>query len=322
MSSSVTKKIKSRDDLLSFLQLKPRLSEKISTFNAKEFNLESEKFIDKLATELSALANNGGGTIFIGITASRRVLKELSPVNAELFSPIHQGFLSDKINPELKFEINTIEIEQKNSVIVLHVESQAGLPYMAPDNRFYKKQDYNTVLLNENELRGLYLRGSMPKVEFYAIQNPNGIPTLENGRFKIVNFYPRFLIKNSGNEIEATYKIELHVPTAINNQNFDSLQRYFSRMESHNTVYSIPNSDPLFQNELATAIDANFMITADNYRIFKEMELKIKIYYSKGMNESSVNLLTSFLYKGNILKQEDFVPNQGLEEATVISIAE
>lgn len=322
MSNSIFQQLNTKEDLLAFIQLKPKLSENISTFNSKEFKPESEKFIFKLATEICAIANSGGGLIFLGISASRRILKELTPLNSENFPPLLQSLISTTIKPYVKFETKRISLHDRESVFIIHIEKQPSIPFMAPDNRFYKKQEHNTIILSESELRSLYLMGSMPKVDFFAIQNTNGVPSLENGKFKIVNFYPRFLIKNTGNEIENTYKIELHVPTAINNQNFDVLQRHFSRMEDHNTVYSISNRNPLFQNEIATVIDANFMITPDNFNLFREHDIIIKIFYSKGMNENRVNLLTTFLYKGNMLQAEDFSAPQGLHDATIISLTD
>ena len=161
--------------------------------------------------------------------------------------------------------------------------------------------------MQEHEIRELYQRSKKSEIDIYAILNTNGIPTLDAGNFEKVNFYPRFLIKNVSSVIEHHYKMELYIPSGLYNPNFSVLQQHFVRLEDHFSVFSIANNSPLFQHELATVMDANIIIDADNFSLFSQSDIIIKLFYTNGIKTKYYRMLDVFLYQNKQLKQEDFI---------------
>jgi len=300
-------KLNTPEEALSFLHSNTKKSKRCIVFSQKEFDACNEKKREKLAIELSAIANSGGGCLIIGLKAVRNIIKEPSYINIESFTQFIETDIVQSISPCISYNCKKIAMSGNEGIILFDIQNSGKAPHMAPDYKFYIKNGVNTVLLEEEELRRFYRQGNTTELDVFAIQNTNGVPILENGKFKTVNFYPRFLIKNISNTVENNFKVELFIPSAINNPNFDVLQRHFSRIEDIYTVYSIQNTSPLFQEELSSIVEAHFFINEFNFNVFKNSDIVIKVYYTNGSKERCFSLHNTFLYKGNTLSFEEFV---------------
>lgn len=306
--TSLFKKINTPEDILHFLSSKTKNSKRLTTFAQQDFSTDNDRKKEKLAIEISAIANSGGGCIIIGLKTNRNIIKEASYVALDAFNTFTENELLGNISPNIHYQIKKIDATADHQgIIIIDIQNSGNAPHMAPDYKFYIKNGANTILLEENELRRFYRQGNTTELDVFAIQNTSGIPILENGKFKTVNFYPRFLIKNISNTVEDTFKIELFIPSAINNPNFDVLQRHFSRLEDIYTVYSIKNTAPLFQEELSSIVEAHFFINEWNFNIFEQHDIVVKLYYTNGSKERRFNLHQTFLYKNTPLLYNDFV---------------
>ncbi len=309
-TSHIPYPIESIKDIENLIALKVKEDIKTVFKPAKEFDIENDKKLEHLSTIVSAIANTQGGYLFYGIECQRKKASTIDFVkitNNTIDQLTYQ--LNTLIHPAIEhLEIKCLfeENNNTNAIISIKIPNSSQAPHMANDRRFYKRTDNKEVLMDEFEIRNMYQRSKESELDIYAILNTNGIPTLENGKFQKVNFYPRFLIKNIGTAIENHYKLELHIPSGIYNPNFTVLQQHFSRLEDSYSVFSISNKSPLFQNELATILDANLIIDKDNFPIFETGEIIIKLYYSNGIKTKQMSLHETFLYQNKQLKAEDF----------------
>ena len=155
----------------------------------------------------------------------------------------------------------------------------------------------------------MYHRSKKPELDFYAILNTNGVPSLEGGKYLRVNFYPRFLVKNIGSAIEDNFKVELYIPSGIYNPNFTVLQKYFVRLEDQYSVFSHSNESPLFQHELATVFEANLVVDKQSFHIFSSNEIIIKLFNSTGVKTKYFKIIDTFLYRNEQLVFDDFTDN-------------
>ena len=310
--------VETQNDLQKIIDLKVKEDVHIAFKLWKDFDLKSPKKMEALSMLVSSISNTVGGYIFFGIDSQRRKASSFS------FAAISQDTI-EKLEYHLQTSIypaiNNLEVkripfdsDEIKSVLVIKIPNSDLAPHMAEDNRFYKRIDCKEALMHEHEIRELYQRSKKAELDIYAILNTNGIPTLESGKFQKVNFYPRFLIKNVSSVIEHHYKLELYIPSGIYNPNFTVLQQHFSRLEDQYSVFSVSNSSPLFQHELATILDANLIVDADNFKIFAENDIIIKLYYSNGIKTKYFKLLDSFLYQNKQLRSEEFSDQLSLFE--------
>ncbi|MDR0941764.1 MAG: hypothetical protein LBM68_06010, partial [Bacteroidales bacterium] len=142
----------------------------------------------------------------------------------------------------------------------------------------------------------------------------NGIPITAGGKFNYVNFYPRFSVKNTSACVERFFKVEISLPTALVNTNFDSLQNHFSRFENGYSIFSIFHKSPLFQNELANVAEAHLILNAQNYSTFSEGEIGITLFFSAGTHTHTYKCKELLLFKNKQLELSDFTVEQAVLE--------
>jgi hypothetical protein len=316
INKSLPFSVESQADLQKLIDLKVKEDLHIAFKSWKDIDLQSPKKMEQLSILVSSFANTIGGLIFFGIGAQRRKATEFTPtfILKETIDQLNY-FLQSSICPSIeKLEIKQIRIDDDNSksILVIHIPNSDIAPHMAEDKRFYKRADFKETVMQEHEIRELYQRSKKAEIDIYAILNTNGIPTLESGKYQKVNFYPRFLVKNISSVIEHHFKMELYIPSGIYNPNFSVLQQHFSRLEDHYSVFSITNSSPLFQHELATIMDANLIIDCDNFKNFAESDIIIKLFYSNGIKTKYFRLIDTFLYQNKQLRFEDFTDQLAL----------
>lgn len=294
-----------------------RMKESISLeyISAKELASFDEKRALFFSVLFCSMANANGGYIFIGINAIRKIPKNIEPITNEKAFEWLEMISKTTVFPIIQnCRIQQIQVSEQGYVIGIHIPNSHKAPHMSIDNRYYKRVDLKPVLLEEYEIRDLYMKGKRPELELYSIVNTNGIPILSGGKFQYVNFYPRFLVKNTSTSIEQFFKIEISVPSQINNPNFDSLQNHFSRFEDGHSIFSISHKTPFFQNEIATVAEANFMVDANNYAIFQDGEITIKLFFSSGTETRIFRCKELLLYKNKQIEIRDFADTQPLIE--------
>ncbi len=284
----------------------------VEYLSAKEIEKLDEKRALFFSQLITSMANANGGQIFIGISASRKIARKLEPIQKADAVEWLKLICKTRILPEIKdVRVEKILVsEQGDFIIGISVPNSFKSPHMAEDNRFYKRVGVKTELMEEYEIRDLYQKSKRPEIDIYSILNTSGIPQLNAGKFEKVNFYPRFLLKNISSAIEKFYKVELIIPSSIHNPNFDTLQDYFDRFEDGNTIFSISQTKPLFQNEIATVAEGHFIVDANSYKDFENGELVVKVFYSSGVQTRTFNLKETFLFKNNQLELDDFSQEQ------------
>lgn len=280
---------------------------------AKSINIGNEKSELFFSSTIAAMANSNGGQIFVGINASRKIARSLDPLSDETTIAWLQSICQNQIFPQIpniSIEKIIVSEDSQQFVIGIDIPNSHLAPHMSADKHFYKRIETKSILLEEYEIRDLYIKGKRPEIELFSITNINGIPILSAGKFKKVNFYPRFLVRNSGNAVEKFYKVELSIPTALNNPNFNQMADNFSRFEDNNSIYSFVGKNPLFQNEIATVIEPNFVLEAQSYSVFEQGEIEIKLFFSSGVQSKKYHCKELLLYRNKQINLSDFSENQ------------
>ncbi|MBI5539343.1 MAG: ATP-binding protein [Bacteroidia bacterium] len=264
-----------------------------------------------LSKYFSAFANSGGGTIIFGIKKLKERANELDEIN---FNTVSDFWLKNLIENEIYPKIENVEVYEiqntQNSnkgVIVVNIPKSNVRPHMALDNRYYFRVGNKTEMMLEQHVREMYNVASVSNMEFIGIVNTQGVPTLENGKILNINFYPKFLVKNSGSAVESNFKFELWLPSEFHDSLFSAMQNYFNRIEGRYSVFSVPNRQSVFQNEICNILEAKIFVNYENINVFNKSEIIIKLYYSNGLKEFNYSLKETFTFENQLLQVSDFV---------------
>lgn len=290
-------------------------SHKVAFKRPREYGLPGKPNYEKLVKSVAAMANADGGILIIGIKSARGKANQFEPITPAMFQTDNLQFqLETLIAPKIEGLIVEQAECQGGAVVMIKVPNDGNAPFMAADKRFYKRVEIKEILLEEYEIRRMYRLNKHAEIELFGVMNTQGVPLLEGGKYVKVNFYPKFLVKNISEVIERDYKVELYIPSALHNPNFSVLQNYFNRLEDQYNVFQAVGKDPLFQDELSAVMEANIFVNADNYEIFAEDEIIIKLFYSQGVKVKCFKIIDLFLYQNRRLQQSEFVNNHILSK--------
>lgn len=303
------------DDLQNLIDLKTERSVNIEFKDFSDINIFDEKKQNRLSILVSAMANTIGGIIFFGIKTKRKKTNEINGGNIEnLTCEKIKTVLNLKIHKPVKnLKIGKISVADK-FVYYINIPEDNNAPHLAYDYKYYKRTNLRISLMEESEIRAKYNKQQIPEIEFLGILDTSGVPTLNNGQIETINFFPKFLIKNNSSVIEKFYKVELFIPSALHDADFNLLQNKFSRLENQYSVFSESPRQAIFQNEIVTVLPAKIKVTEENFKDFGSEEIIVKIYYSHGIKEHSLKISDTFIYNKQRLKIEDFHKKQHIAD--------
>jgi hypothetical protein len=265
----------------------------------------SDAYIGRLAKLTSAMANSGGGIIIVGIKPSRHKAKAFSllpePADTGL---IHHHLIANLSPFPDGMLVENVMIEDQGYCLVIRIPSGHG-PFMFSDYRYYAFRNHNAVKLDADDVSALYNKPAQKHLEIYSIYNTQGVPELKDGKFTIVRFYPKVLIRNTGEAMEKDYKMEISLPAGLYEEN-TMLRNHFSHHEGKYVVFSFAGKSPVFSTEIHKMLDFSIRVSSDSIESFENEELHFRLYYSAGVHRQSYPLKELFTYQGKMLSQGDF----------------
>ncbi|MDD4150566.1 MAG: ATP-binding protein [Bacteroidales bacterium] len=286
---------------------KTRMHSNLIFVKGVDFQANSSS-MTRLAKNICAIANSGGGKIIYGIYPKKyraerfdfvtNFNKSIDWLNHEIQSQID--------SPVKDMSISKIEIEAEKFIYEFNIPVNNDSPHMFCDSKYYKWQKNKAVVLDESEVRMLYGKLSSCELEFLGVYNTNGLPILTGGKYSSMSFYPKFLIRNAGNIVEKEYKIEITFPAKLYEESFQPLQALFIRHEGSHVVFGQNAKSPLFQQEIATMIEAKIAVNLENIDVFLKDDININLFFSNGIKKHSLKLNETLTYNGKQLEKSDF----------------
>ena len=278
---------------------------------------DKDKIKADIAKDVSAFANSDGGIIIYGIEEKNYKADKTFFVNGNEFT---KETLEQIINTRIQRKIEGLIIDPiryngkiDETIYVVKIPRSLNAPHMTSDKKFYRRYNFESVVMEEYEVRALYTRQEKTHLEIAKPKIIGNLGSLQGGMLSEFNANIEINIINKGQSIEKLYKVEVHIPrvTALFSDQFIQ-QAFFSqlaRTEGDHTIFSIPNKSPLFQNETATVAVVVLKINFNDFHDIERHPVIVKLFYTNGTEEMSFMLLENLEYKGNKLKLEDFRRN-------------
>lgn len=142
---------------------------------------KNDRAKNELSKDISSFANATGGTIVYGVQEGKGSNRHLPISIEEGFDPqeISREWLESVINSNIRprvdgIRINPILLPNGNVVYVVYVPQSLRAPHMASDNRYYKRFNFQSVPMEDYEVRDVMNRSVAPDLEM--IVRVQGIP--------------------------------------------------------------------------------------------------------------------------------------------------
>ena len=271
----------------------------------------------EISKDVSAFANSDGGIIIYGMTEKNQIPEDLSFIDGNDFSiEWLENVIDSNIFPKIKnLTIHPIRVDDKieQTIYIVEIPQSSDSPHIANDKRFYRRFNSKSVPMEEYEIRNLYFKTVKAKLELEDFVIKTGSSVLTNNKLTRIKYSIDFSVRNIGKAIESLYKLEVHVPTDFYYLSSipTEFDKKFNRREDRFNVYSIPNSSPLFQNEVQVIYSVAIEINENNFMALDSLAIKAILYYSSGVEIKEIQLSEKLQYSGKILTPSDFLNYRG-----------
>lgn len=266
--------------------------------------IENKKEISK---DVSAMANSAGGILIYGIEEIDNKAGKLSFIDGEKYTierldQVISSNITRRI-PNLKIHSIRFGDDFKKTVYLLKIPESVLGPHMV-NNRYFKRSNSRTNIMEEYEVRNLYFKAQKTILKIntpsFKINDP-----LSFGE-QSLQFV--FSITNEGNMIEKDFKLEVKIKKEIYEKlgYFENsfaykecgIAKYLVETDKEYLRFVVPNTAPIFQNETMKISDVfiskNILKDKENSKE-EDDDIIIKLYYTNGIVEEKYSVFKVIL---------------------------
>ncbi|RYY45119.1 MAG: ATP-binding protein [Chitinophagaceae bacterium] len=276
--------------------IESRLEESINIEFKSASALAMEPSVKKeISKDISAIANSDGGLIFYGINEENHVANSASFIDGTLFT---KEWLENVIISNIQPKVNDLKIfpvrfedDIKKTIYVVKIPQSSLSPHINGDKKYYRRFNFQSVPMEEYEIRNLYLRQRESKV--YADRVI--VKPVEKNKQNVdeYSFYTEVQIINDGNYVSEKYKVACNFSNAMGiGISYDTTKNYSFTNKIEEGV-KISNNDiiPLFPNELFNVLSFTLNIPKNEFEgIVNNLKFTILTYNITEMEATDMNL--------------------------------
>lgn len=274
-------------------------------------NTDSKK--REISKDVSSFANSAGGIIIYGIKEDDHKADSFDFINGrEITKEWIEHVIDSNINrriPDLVIYPIRFDDDLEKSIYLIKIPESFATPHMASDKRYYRRYNFQSVPMEEYEVRNLFNKKQVTKLIIDKLLiSQKGIFS-SGGHLNWIDYEIIFQVRNISNAIEDRCKLEVYIPVQLyksGHPEYNPLNEFLIRTEGEFSVFSIPYNNPIFQNELTSIASTTLRFTNQNLNFAREPGLQLRLYYSNGIDELPVNLGSLLSYNNNELTTHSF----------------
>jgi hypothetical protein len=291
---------------MNYLELEvftPEIIEEIINSNLEEsINIEF-KSVDALSKEnsvkkeiskdVSAFANSDGGTIFYGINEKDHVASSYSFIDGTVFTKEWlENIIISTIQPKIDgLIISPIRFENdlKKTIYVVKIPQSNSAPHINGDKKYYRRFNFQSVPMEEYEIRNLYLRQRESKIDYHNI-----IIYLLNKQDNCYHFRLEIQVTNGGNYICEKYRVACYISYAYGCELYADKSDELNITQKNSGIYkfSTTKTISLFPNEFFNVLNFTIKIPENMFEeVIAKMQCKVILFNITGIEEIPINNL-------------------------------
>jgi len=266
----------------------------------------------EISKDVSSFANSSGGIIIYGLGEENHSAASLSFIDGNEYT---KEWLEHVINTNIYRRIGGLQIfpvrfnrDINETVYVVKIPQSNLSPHMARDKRYYKRHNFESVPMEENEVRTLYNQTNRTEL------NIKDLRTIGAGHsggtrpntFRIANFDLQLTVINDSTSIEENFKTEILIPSTL-----IDIYAGYPHMECINNLgeYNLlkfANTAPIYQGEEHYFPSFRIKVTRRCFDNDNNFIVKARLYYSSGLKYRKYNLLNMLSIRDEPISEERF----------------
>lgn len=243
---------------------------------------EDKKRIE-ITKDVSAFANSDGGIIVYGIAEYDHRPKEISPIDGRTYTKEWLENVIHLIQPRIEgLKIYPIRVgDLEKSIYIVQIPKSDSAPHMANNHCYYGRKNFQSLPLEDYEVKELYNRVSIPKL---LIDNCAFYVEEENRDH--ITYHLAAAIINHGKRACESYKLNFYINNAqycdISYKTLEEKNAY--TFLDHNRIkLSSCSQAPIYPTEQLDM--GHFRITvkkAHNELFFQNLVIELMLFYTGG----------------------------------------
>lgn len=243
----------------------------------------------EISKDISAFANSDGGIIIYGIEEKNHKATNFSFVDGNVFT---KEWLEQIISSTIYRTIQGLKIfpirynsDLQKTIYVVQIPSSLDAPHLSKEKRFYKRHNFESVMMEEYEIRELYGRKLKSKLILgsYRIAKYNEQENDEEYKYLF-----EVAVINDGEVLETDYKVNVYFDNIVDGMNifwedFGSKRDYYYTNMGNNNAKVSGVGKSIYPNEMLTVLNFNFTIKRFNFEeAKKQLKFRIVLFYPNG----------------------------------------
>ncbi len=284
------------DDILSLLENEVEESIHLDFKESNALDKSDGKKKD-ISKDVASFANSDGGIIIYGIKELNHKAHSLSFVDGNIFT---KEWLEQSINSSIQRRISDLiiypirhENKVEQTIYVVKIPKSLDAPHLSKDKRFYKRFNFESVPMEEYEIRQLYGRKSKSILILggWSVGRIDSQYDDEN----IIDFKFEVSVINEGDIVEKDYKVNVY---------FNNFNKHISIYWSQNIPYydytvlergrvkvSSHSQAPVYPGERVNALRFNFNLPKSFLvEALQEIKIEIALFYEHGEDKMEGDL--------------------------------
>jgi len=240
---------------------------------------------DEISKDVSAFANSAGGTIVYGMIESGHLPDRLDVgFDPDDFS---REWLEQVINSRVHPRIPGIVIRpvplvstSPGRVAYVVCVPQSDTAHQASDKRYYKRFNFQSVMMEDYEVRDTMSRAKQPRVVLKQVLARRVSSSRTRGRFS----YEVWLsvdVENCGKVIAERFSVEVAVPKAlaINHEGgFMFPDHRPQKVDQHAATFLLTGTSPLYPEQTQRLGEAPVKVTERNAPAARTAVFRVRVF--------------------------------------------
>lgn len=280
------------EDILNILNSK--LEESINIEFKSSGALSKDNMVKKeISKDISAFANSDGGIIFYGINEENHVAKSLSYIDGNEFT---KEWLENIIISTIQQKIDEIRIipvrfenDITKTIYVVKIPVSNRRPHINNDKKYYKRYNFQSIPMEEYEVRNLYHKSYESKVyvSCYVVK-----PIKEEQ--DCFGFFIELQISTNGNYVSEKYKVKCNINSNESVLLETATEKKYSlthRLDDGITI-STTEMFPIFPNEILSVLSFTVKFPKKKFNeIIKETTFDVFVFSGNELEEAENTLI-------------------------------